>query len=122
MHLLPYGKLSYEWMRELIRWWFKLNEPYNWQVNCPLHIMKKQDVILTSKTSSGKSIVLYTPIIAKSKEQMGFFDMRVSTEDVSGAKNFVGITGEGLECLGMVVHDIWMFSLIGDAERHKDSV
>jgi hypothetical protein len=60
-----YKELSFEWMEELICWWFSIPEPQEWQVRCALQQTENQDVFLTLRTQSGKSLVLHALIIAQ---------------------------------------------------------
>jgi hypothetical protein len=92
VHLKNFQGETSKWMTELIKFWFEIDEPRGFQVHqqtrnrsqtpgllegprcsgadsefadvdCALYIMKRQDVFLTSKTGSGKSIVMLAPII-----------------------------------------------------------
>ena len=56
---------SEPWMCELIRLWFGFSEPRDWQIRCSLHLVQGNDVFLTSRTASGKSIIMLAPVIAR---------------------------------------------------------
>jgi superfamily II DNA/RNA helicase len=56
---------SEEWMGVIFREWLAIQTPHPWQISFSLNLFKGQEVFLTARTGSGKSILTLAPVIAR---------------------------------------------------------
>ena len=62
--LKPYTAGTGPWMSAIYEIWFSI-KPHQWQVNNALHLCQNQDVFITSRTGSGKSMLTLVLVIAQ---------------------------------------------------------
>ena len=55
---------SVEWMIQIIEFWFGFS-PCEWQAKNALQLYRGRDVFLTSKTGSGKTLLMLAAVIAR---------------------------------------------------------
>ena len=68
-------KGSEDWMNAILQNWLHIPTPHPWQIEHSLHLFWSQEVFITSKTGSSKSVLTLAPVIARKiakKSHMAF--------------------------------------------------
>jgi superfamily II DNA helicase RecQ len=55
---------SRQWMAEIIQQWFGLEAPHDWHITNSLKLYGGTDMFLTSRTGSGKTMLMLTSMLA----------------------------------------------------------
>ena len=63
--LVQFKDKSEDWMNAILQNWLLIPTPHPWQIECSLHIFWSQEVFITSKTGSSKSVLTLAPVIAQ---------------------------------------------------------